>query len=74
MRMPLVRITSAHFVVSVFKKALNSCALEPTPCTPSSAKRFFISGLDVNANQPAIDRLRKKGRLGPLWEFFNLAR
>jgi hypothetical protein len=36
--------------------------------------RFFISGLDVNANQPAIDRLRKKGRLGPLWEFFNLAR
>jgi len=36
--------------------------------------RFFISGLDLNVNQPVIDRLRKKGRAGPLWEFFNVGR
>jgi radical SAM superfamily enzyme YgiQ (UPF0313 family) len=36
--------------------------------------RFFINGLQVNVNQPVIDRLRAKGRKGPLWEFYSLAR
>jgi radical SAM superfamily enzyme YgiQ (UPF0313 family) len=35
--------------------------------------RFFIAGRQINVNQPVIDRLRAKGRKGPLWEFYALA-
>jgi radical SAM superfamily enzyme YgiQ (UPF0313 family) len=35
--------------------------------------RFFIAGMEINQNQPVIDRLRSRGRTGPLWEFYALA-
>lgn len=35
--------------------------------------RFFIAGREINQNQVVIDRLRSRGRTGPLWEFYALA-
>ncbi len=35
--------------------------------------RFFIAGKQINENKDVIDRLRARGRTGPLWEFYALA-
>ncbi len=36
--------------------------------------RFLIAGLPDNVDRSALDRLRRKGRKGPLWEYFGAAR
>jgi radical SAM superfamily enzyme YgiQ (UPF0313 family) len=36
--------------------------------------RFLISGLPDNVDRSILDRLRRKGRKGPLWDYFGTAR
>jgi len=40
----------------------------------ASHPRFLILGHPVNANAPVLERFRRRGRQGPLWEFYQRAR